>query len=88
MIVTQQPSISIVKLEEGIIGVYGISNQAVIQRFSKPDVYFTFQRPRFVLQDITIVCWLNVVAWWLVTVKEGKILFLARSMCNHMILSV
>ena len=33
-------------------------------------------RPGFILQDRTIVCWLNV-AGDLVTVKKGKIVFLA-----------
>ena len=41
-------------------------------------------RPGFVLQDRTIVYWLNV-AGDLVTAKKGKIVFLARSMWNHMI---
>ena len=35
-----------------------------------------------VLQDRTIVCWLNV-AGNLVTMKNAKIVFLARSMWNH-----
>ena len=35
-----------------------------------------------VLQDRTIVCWLNV-AGNLEIVKNGKIVFLARSMWNH-----
>ena len=44
-------------------------------------------RPRFVLQDKTIVNWLNV-AGDLVTAKKGKIVFLARSMWNHVIFCV
>ena len=36
-------------------------------------------RPGLVLQDRTIVCWLNV-AGDLVTAKKGKIVILARSM--------
>ena len=36
-------------------------------------------RPGLVLQDRTIVCWLNV-AGDLVTAKKGKIVFLVRSM--------
>ena len=36
-------------------------------------------RPGLILQDRTIVCWLNV-AGDLVTAKKGKIVFLARSM--------
>ena len=43
-------------------------------------------RPGFVLQDRTIVCWLNV-AGDLVTAKKVKIVFLA-SMWNHVIFSV
>ena len=41
-------------------------------------------RPGLVLQDRTIVCWLNV-AGDLVAVKKGKIVFIARSMWNHVI---
>ena len=44
-------------------------------------------RPGLVLQDRTIVCWLNV-AGDLVTAKKGKIVFLARSMWNHVIFCV
>ena len=44
-------------------------------------------RPRLVLQDRTVVCWLNV-AGDLVTAKKGKIVFLARSMWNHLIFCV
>ena len=43
-------------------------------------------RPGFVLEDGTIVCWLNV-AGDLVTAKKGKIVFLA-STWNHVIFSV
>ena len=44
---------STTKLKEGIVGVYGASNQAVIQRFSRIPlgVDLNFQRPGFVLQD-------------------------------------
>ena len=70
---------STTKLEEEIVGVDGTSNQAMIQWFSitLPGVHLNFQRPGFVLQDRTIIC-----GWWLVT---GKILFLAKSMWNHVI---
>ena len=44
-------------------------------------------RPGLVLQDRTIVCWLNV-GGDLVTAKKGKIVFLARSMWNHVIFCV
>ena len=44
-------------------------------------------RSGLVLQDRTIVCWLNV-AGDLVTAKKGKIVFLARSMWHHVIFSV
>ena len=66
----KQPSTSTTKLEEGIAGVDGTSNQAVIQQFSKtlPGVHLNFQRPGFVLQDRTII-----FGSWLVTVKKGKI---------------
>ena len=62
MIVTQQPPMSTTKLKEGIVGVDGASNQAVIQRFSRTSlgVDLNFQRPGFVLQDRTIICWLNI----------------------------
>ena len=85
MTVTQQPSMSTTK-QEGIVGVGGTSNQAVIQRFSRtsPGVDLNFQRPGFVLQDRSIVCWLNVAG----NSEKGKMLFLARSMCNHVIFSV
>ena len=43
-------------------------------------------RPGLVLQDRTIVCWLNV-AGDLVTAEKGKIVFLA-SMWNHVIFCV
>ena len=43
-------------------------------------------RPELVLQDRTIVCWLNV-GGDLVTAKKGKIIFLA-SMWNHVIFCV
>ena len=33
--VTQQPPMSTTQLKEGIVGVDGASNQAVIQRFSR-----------------------------------------------------
>ena len=86
MIVTQQPSMSTTKLEEGIVGVDRASNQAVIQQFSRtsPGVDLNFQRPGFVLQDRTIVCWLNMAG----NSEKGKMLFLARSMCNHVIFNV
>ena len=66
MIVTQQPSVSITKLEEGIVGVDGTSNQAVIQQLSRtlPGIDLNFPMPGFVLQDRTIVCWLNVAGGW------------------------
>ena len=52
---------STTKLEEGIVGVDGTSNQAMIQRFStQVSVHLNFQRPGFVLQARTIVCWLNM----------------------------
>ena len=70
---------STTKLKEGIVGVDGASNQAVIQWFSRtsPGVDLNFWRPGFVLQDRTIVCW----PMWLVAgnSEKGKILFLARS---------
>ena len=57
---------STTKLKEGIVGVDGESNQAVIQWFSRtsPGIDLNFQRPRFVLQDRAIVCWLNVAGGW------------------------
>ena len=62
MTVTRQPSMFTTKLKEGIVGVSGASNQAMIQRFSRTllgtDLHF--RRPGFVLQDRTIICWLNV----------------------------
>ena len=72
--------------QEGIVGIDGTSNQAVIRRFSRtlPGVDSNFQRPEFVLQDRSIICWLNVDG----NSEKGKILFLARSMCNHVIFSV
>ena len=65
-IVTKQLSTSTTKLEEGIVSVDGTSNQAMIQRFSRtlPGVNLNFQRPGFVLQDKTTVCWLNVAGGW------------------------
>ena len=53
---------STTKLKEGIVDVDGTSNQAVIQQFSRtlPGVQWNFQRPGFLLQDRTVVCWLNV----------------------------
>ena len=44
---------STIKLEEGIVGVDGTSNQAVIQPFFRtlPGIHLNFQRPGFVLQD-------------------------------------
>ena len=62
----KQPSMSTTKLEEGIMGVDGTSNQAVIQQFSRtlPGIHLNFKRPGFVLQDRTIVCWLNVAGGW------------------------
>ena len=45
-------------------------------------------RPGLVLQERTIVCWLNV-AGDLVTAKKGKIVFLpVASMWNHVIFCV
>ena len=74
--------------EENCIGVDGTSNQAVIQRFSRIslNVDLNFQRPGFITQDRTIVCvcWLNVAG----NSDKGKMLFLARSICNHVIFSV
>ena len=58
----------------------------VIQQFSRTSPGKDL-RPGLVLQDRTIVCWLNV-AGDLVTAKEGKIVFLARSMWNHVIFCV
>ena len=53
---------STTKLEEGIVGVDGTSNQAMIQRFSRTllGVYLNFQRPG---KDRTIVC-LHVAGNW------------------------
>ena len=86
MIVTQQLSMSTTKLKEGIVGVDGASNQAVIQQFSRtsPGIDLNFQRPGFLLQDRTIICWLNVAG----NSEKGKMLFLASSMCNHVIISM
>ena len=44
---------STTKLEEGIVGVDGTSNQAVIQRFSRtlPGVHLNFKRTGFALQE-------------------------------------
>ena len=77
MIVTQQPSMSTTKLKEGIVGVDGTSNQAVIQGFSRTllGLDLNFHRPGFVLQDRTIICWLNVAG----NSEKGKMLFLATS---------
>ena len=70
----QQPSMSTTKLKRGIVGVDGASNQVVIQRFSTKHrhagVDLNLQRPGFVLQDRTIVCWLKLM--WLVTVKKER----------------
>ena len=77
--VTQQPS---TKLEEGIVGIDGTSNQpdtAIFQNIGRRRF-----EARLVLQDRTVVCWLNV-AGDLVRAKKGKIVFLARSMWNHVI---
>ena len=73
-------------LKEGIVGVDEASNQAVIQWFSRtsPGVDLNFQRSRFVLQDRSIVCWLNEAG----NSEKGKMLFLAISMCNHRIFSM
>ena len=51
------------KLEEGIVGDDGTLNQAVIQQFP-PGVHLNFHRPGFILQDKTIVYWLNVAGGW------------------------
>ena len=58
----------------------------MIQPFSKTSPGEDL-RPGLVLQDRTIVCWLNV-AGDLITAKKGKIVFLARSMWNHVIFYV
>ena len=51
MVVTHQPFMSTTKPKEGIVGFEGVSNQAVIQWFSRPspDIDLNFQRPGFVL---------------------------------------
>ena len=79
MIVTEQPSTSTTKLEEGIVGVdgtnihYGLDikpgHKSVIQPFSRISPGEDL-RPGLVLQDRTIVCWLNV----LVNSEKGKII--------------
>ena len=76
---------STTQLKEGIVGVDRALNQVMIQRFSRtsPGVDLNFQRPGFLLQDSAIVCWLNVAG----NSEKGKMLFLARSMCNHVIVS-
>ena len=73
MIVTQQPSTSITKLEEGIVGVDGTKScrKSVTQPFSTISLGVDM-RPGLVLQDRTIICWLNV-AGDLVTAKKGKL---------------
>ena len=65
MIVTQQLSMPTTGKKE-IVGVYGTSNQAVIQQISRtlPGVDLNFQRPEFVLQDRTTASWLNVAGGW------------------------
>ena len=78
------------KLEEEIVGVDGILNQAVnqsqIQPFSRISPGEDL-RPGLVLQHRTIVCWVNV-AGDLVTAKKRKDCILARSMWNHVIFYV
>ena len=66
-----------------LIGYQTIGRESVIQQFSRTSPGEDL-RPGLVLQDRTIVCWLNV-AGDLVTAKEGKTVFLARSMWNHVI---
>ena len=85
MIITQQPSMSTTKLKEGIVGVDGASNHAMIQWFSRtlPGIDLKFQRSGFVLQDRSIVCWLTEAD----NSEKGKMLFQARR-CNHVIFSV
>ena len=52
---------STTKLKEETVGVDGTSNRVMIYRFStQVSVHLNFQRPGFVLQARTIVCWLNV----------------------------
>ena len=53
----KQPSVSTTTLQEGIVGVDGTSNQAMIQQSSRtlPGVHLNFQMPGFVLQDRTII---------------------------------
>ena len=58
----------------------------MIQQFSRTSPGEDL-RPGLVLQDRTIVCWLNVVSD-LVIAKEGKIVFLGRSMWNYVIFCV
>ena len=67
--ITQQLPMS-KTMEEGILGVNGTSNQTVVQQFSRalPGVDLNFQRSGFVLQDRTIICWLN----WLVAGSSEK----------------
>ena len=68
------------------MGYQTIGCELVIQQFPRTSPGEDL-RPGLVLQDRTIVCWLNV-AGDLVTAKERKIVFLARSMWNHVIFCV
>ena len=65
---------STTRLEEEIVGVNETSNQAIIQQFSGtlPGIDINFQRLGIVLQEKTIVCWLNVAGDG--NSEKGKIL--------------
>ena len=69
---------STIKLEEGIVGVDGTSNQAMIQWFSKtlPGVHLNFQSPGFVRTSRQDHRLLAKCGWWLVIVKKGKIIII------------
>ena len=57
---------SIATMEEEIIDVNVRFNQAVRQRFSRrlSGIALDFQRPGQLLQDWTIVCWLDMAVDW------------------------
>ena len=52
---------STAKLEERIVGVERTSKLGCdTMAFHQLGIHLNFQRPRCVLQDKTIICWLNV----------------------------
>ena len=83
--ITLQLSKSVATVEEEIVGVSVRLNQAMRQRFPKHCPTYSFEFPEAWVAYFKTGSWFVGLFWLFTGINGGKILFLARSMWNHVI---